>query len=546
MLTFAPSDSSYYRTRYTKPDGYHMAGKMKIPFLWCPPECLPRHVWNKKFKFRPVFNQQSDIWAYGVVCWEIASYGKAPYGAKTKLIQVLQKIDEGLRLTYPVTCAPALKAMAERCHALRKEDRPLFAEIDKELATVLAAPVADDSSGAPLMDMCRDLGKVLNGNLDALVKEQARQSAVSRGESLGLLRAKHLDDAAAASPPGSPATRARRGPRPSRPNRPTQPAAAAAAGSAAGANVVKRRPKKAGSRKSGPSLSANRRLSINLSAVDDGSIHVPASFAHLSLSKSGTIERKKVQPMEATEEGDGGASAAAASAAAYKAAQDAKFNRPDSDIPALQRKLSGMNFSSFNRAETGDGVADEDNPFAAAAGVDRSDIDDANADENPFKYATAEPDSGAGGADTPTGEDGASSASLDLSWSKIPDAAAPAVAAAASPTPKPAPRRPGSIKKADAAANEAAEAAAAATREPAVPAQTASASHAADKNAAKKAKLAALKARLKALEEKKAAEAAKDLADEHVIVEHTADIGGSPPPPSDSLDGHRLSRNDDV
>ena len=61
---------------YTKADGYHMAGKMKIPFLWCPPECLPRHVWNKKFKFRPVFNQQSDIWAYGVVCWEIASYGK--------------------------------------------------------------------------------------------------------------------------------------------------------------------------------------------------------------------------------------------------------------------------------------------------------------------------------------------------------------------------------------------------------------------------------------------------------------------------------------
>jgi len=100
--------------RYTKPDGYHMAGKMKIPFLWCPPECLPRQVWNKNFKFRPVFNQQSDIWAFGVVCWEVASYGQAPYGAKTKLIQMLQKIDNGLRLQWPA-CAPELKDVRVRC-----------------------------------------------------------------------------------------------------------------------------------------------------------------------------------------------------------------------------------------------------------------------------------------------------------------------------------------------------------------------------------------------------------------------------------------------
>ena len=250
---------------------------------------------------------------------------------------MLQKIDEGLRLSYPPTCAPELAAMAVRCHALKKEDRPLFAQIDQELTAVLE----------PMMDSCRDIGAVLNGKLEAKVREKARQSAELRGQSLGLHPADDLAAAAAAaaSPPGSPATKAKRAPRPNRPKRPTAKPTANAAPAAGGDDVVRRRKGVGGSRKQ---LSANRRRSINLSAVNDDSLHVPASFDHLSLNKNGTIERKKRAPaLAATEEGAEAEDAAAA--AAYKAAQDAKFNRPDADVPALHRTLSKMNFSSVNR-----------------------------------------------------------------------------------------------------------------------------------------------------------------------------------------------------
>jgi serine/threonine protein kinase len=40
-------------------DGWKLAGKLRLPFLWVPPECLPEKLWNPKMvEYEPIFNEQ--------------------------------------------------------------------------------------------------------------------------------------------------------------------------------------------------------------------------------------------------------------------------------------------------------------------------------------------------------------------------------------------------------------------------------------------------------------------------------------------------------
>jgi serine/threonine protein kinase len=48
---------------------YVMSGMKKVPFSWCPPESLSRRQ----------FSHQSDVWAFGVLLWELYTYGEEPW-----------------------------------------------------------------------------------------------------------------------------------------------------------------------------------------------------------------------------------------------------------------------------------------------------------------------------------------------------------------------------------------------------------------------------------------------------------------------------------
>jgi hypothetical protein len=56
-------------------------------------------------RYAPLFNERSDMWAFGVTLWEIASYGKVPYG-NIPLTKTLESVCNGRRLEWPtVRCA---------------------------------------------------------------------------------------------------------------------------------------------------------------------------------------------------------------------------------------------------------------------------------------------------------------------------------------------------------------------------------------------------------------------------------------------------------
>ena len=83
------------------------------------------------------FTGASDIWMFGVCCWEILKRGVKPFvGIKND--EVIGKIENGERLLLPPECPGALFALMNQCWRYDPEDRPTFAEIDSNLQWVLA------------------------------------------------------------------------------------------------------------------------------------------------------------------------------------------------------------------------------------------------------------------------------------------------------------------------------------------------------------------------------------------------------------------------
>ncbi|NXE58260.1 NTRK1 factor, partial [Casuarius casuarius] len=50
-------------------DYYRVGGRTMLPIRWMPPESI---LYRK-------FTTESDIWSFGVVLWEIFTYGKQPW-----------------------------------------------------------------------------------------------------------------------------------------------------------------------------------------------------------------------------------------------------------------------------------------------------------------------------------------------------------------------------------------------------------------------------------------------------------------------------------
>lgn len=80
-----------------KNDYYRKDGEGLLPVRWMSPESLVDGL----------FTSQSDIWAFGVLCWEIMTIGQQPYPARTN-IEVFHYVRDGGQLDKAANCPDEL------------------------------------------------------------------------------------------------------------------------------------------------------------------------------------------------------------------------------------------------------------------------------------------------------------------------------------------------------------------------------------------------------------------------------------------------------
>ncbi|XP_024083885.1 tyrosine-protein kinase Btk29A isoform X5 [Cimex lectularius] len=117
--------------RYVLDDQYTSSGGTKFPIKWAPPEVLNYTR----------FSSKSDIWAYGVLMWEVFTCGKMPYG-RLKNTEVVERVQRGIILERPPDCYKEVYDIMRQCWSHSPEDRPSFRAL-KEQLTIVGQSIAD-------------------------------------------------------------------------------------------------------------------------------------------------------------------------------------------------------------------------------------------------------------------------------------------------------------------------------------------------------------------------------------------------------------------
>ncbi|XP_056613815.1 megakaryocyte-associated tyrosine-protein kinase isoform X1 [Triplophysa dalaica] len=95
---------------------------LKLPVKWTAPEA---------FKTRK-FTTHSDVWSYGVLLWEIFSYGRQPY-PKMTVSEVRERVDQGYRMESPDECPPDVYTIMRSCWETDPKKRPSFHKLRDKL-----------------------------------------------------------------------------------------------------------------------------------------------------------------------------------------------------------------------------------------------------------------------------------------------------------------------------------------------------------------------------------------------------------------------------
>ncbi|XP_069474150.1 ephrin type-B receptor 1 isoform X2 [Ambystoma mexicanum] len=103
----------------------------KIPVRWTAPEAI---AYRK-------FTSASDVWSYGIVMWEVMSFGERPYWDMSNQ-DVINAIEQDYRLPPPMDCPAALHQLMLDCWQKDRNSRPRFTEIVNTLDKMIRNPAS--------------------------------------------------------------------------------------------------------------------------------------------------------------------------------------------------------------------------------------------------------------------------------------------------------------------------------------------------------------------------------------------------------------------
>ncbi|XP_056598898.1 ephrin type-B receptor 1 [Triplophysa dalaica] len=101
----------------------------KIPVRWTSPEAI---AYRK-------FTSASDVWSYGIVMWEVMSFGERPYWDMSNQ-DVINAIEQDYRLPPPMDCPTALHQLMLDCWQKDRNARPRFTDIVNTLDKLIRNP----------------------------------------------------------------------------------------------------------------------------------------------------------------------------------------------------------------------------------------------------------------------------------------------------------------------------------------------------------------------------------------------------------------------
>ncbi|KAI0240349.1 Tyrosine-protein kinase yes [Lamellibrachia satsuma] len=101
-------------------DNVYLANEAtKFPIKWTAPEAA----------FERKFSTKSDVWSFGVLLYEITTYGRVPYPGMTGQ-EVLNRVDQGYRMPRPIgegiNCPEPIYETMQKCWDRRPDNRPSF------------------------------------------------------------------------------------------------------------------------------------------------------------------------------------------------------------------------------------------------------------------------------------------------------------------------------------------------------------------------------------------------------------------------------------
>ncbi|KAG8437120.1 hypothetical protein GDO86_007989 [Hymenochirus boettgeri] len=117
------SDLGLSREIYSS-DYYRVQNKSLLPIRWMPAEAI---LYGK-------FSTDSDIWSYGVVLWEIFSFGLQPYYGFSNQ-EVIEMIRKRQLLPCSEDCPPRMYSLMTECWQEIPSRRPRFKDIHSRLRT---------------------------------------------------------------------------------------------------------------------------------------------------------------------------------------------------------------------------------------------------------------------------------------------------------------------------------------------------------------------------------------------------------------------------
>ncbi|XP_034737817.1 ephrin type-A receptor 6-like isoform X1 [Etheostoma cragini] len=112
-----------------EPEAAYTATGGKIPIRWTAPEAI---AYGK-------FSTVSDVWSYGIVMWEVMSYGERPYWEMSNQ-DVILSIEEGYRLPAPMGCPVTLHQLMLHCWQKEANQRPRFNNVLSFLDKLIINP----------------------------------------------------------------------------------------------------------------------------------------------------------------------------------------------------------------------------------------------------------------------------------------------------------------------------------------------------------------------------------------------------------------------